>query len=253
MASTASALLKVEMQALGENLNTWGDTKLNDVIERLEDAICGVAAVTLNTAHTLTSTQYVDNEARHSCLVLTGTGGALTVGDATQKLYLIKNDCSAAAVVGHASGDSVSIPAGQIAWVGTDGSDFFKAEPNDFASAKLLNVGAGAADTDGVNKLQMDTADNLRLLKAGDTATGILAYGSDLSVSFADRSLVDKAYVDGVAMGSVSISFDWDDVTNKPTTIAGYAITDAYTKTEVNNLLGSELNDNIQTRWKLRP
>jgi hypothetical protein len=42
-----------------------------------------------------------------------------------------------------------------------------------------------------------------------------------------DLSAATKAYVDGVAMGSISVSFAWADVTGKPTTIAGFGITDA--------------------------
>jgi hypothetical protein len=197
MPSSPSPLLGVELQALGENLNTWGDTKLNDVIKRLEEAIAGAVSIAVEANVTLTSTDYVQNQARYAMLILTGSGGFDIICPATSKMYLVKNDCAAAVTFTHGSGTTVSVGAGQKVIVATDGSNFFTVE--DVAYLPLV----------------------------GGTLTGIAAYDDNKSASFTERSLVDKAYVDSVAFGDVTVSTSWDDISGKPTTISGYGITDA--------------------------
>jgi len=235
MPSSPSPLLGVELQALGENLNTWGDTKLNDVIKRLEEAISGAVSIAVEADVVLTSTDYVQNQARYAMLIFTGTGGFDITCPATAKSYLVKNSCGAAVTFTHGSGDEISVAAGAVKWVATDGSNFFTAEEVDYLplaggtlTGALTLSGAPTVALHAATKAYADTM----LPLAGGTLTGIAAYDDDKSGSYTDRSLVDKAYVNSVALGSVSVSFAWADVTGKPTTIAGYGITDAYTKTE---------------------
>lgn len=256
MPSSPSPLYGLELQADGENLNTWGQV-LNAIFKRIEELIGGSVDLTVSSNITLTSDNYIQNQSRYATLKLSGDGGHSVTVPTKAKQYLVKNDCTDAVTFTHGSGDTVSVPAGQVSLIATDGADFFRAEPNDFANLKLLRVAAGTADTDGVNKGQMDTADALKAnLSGGNTFAGVQNYGallkytSDLSGDYDARSLVDKGYVDGVAMGSVSVSFDWADVTGKPTTIAGFGITDAYTKTESD---GRFFQDTIKTQWRLRP
>jgi hypothetical protein len=237
MASSPSALLNVELQALGENLNTWGDNKLNDALSRLEEAIAGHVSIAVEADVTLTSTDYVQNQHRYAMLTFTGSGGFDIICPATSKLYLVRNNASAAVTFTHnAGGDEIAVAAGAIKWVATDGTDFFTAEEEDYLlltggtlTGALTLSGAPTSDLHAATKAYAD----LMIPLAGGTPTGLVNYASDLSGSFVDRSLVDKAYVDGVALGSVSVSFDWDDVTNKPTTISGFGITDAYTQTYI--------------------
>jgi len=235
MPSSPSPLLGVELQALGENLNTWGDTKLNDVIKRLEEAISGAVSIAVEANVTLTTTDYIQNQARYAMLIFTGTGGFDITCPATAKSYLVKNSCGAAVTFTHGSGDEISVAAGAVKWVATDGSNFFTAEEVDYLplaggtlTGALTLSGAPTVDLHAATKAYADTM----LPLAGGVLTGLAAYDDDKSGSYTDRSLVDKAYVQSVALGSVSVSFAWADVTGKPTTIAGYGITDAYTKTE---------------------
>jgi hypothetical protein len=231
MPSSPSPLLGVELQALGENLNTWGDTKLNDVIKRLEEAIAGAVSIAVEANVTLTSTDYVQNQARYAMLIFTGTGGFNITCPATAKMYLVKNTCAAAVTFTHGSGTTVSVGAGAIKWVATDGSDFFTAEEVDYlslAGGTLTGIAAYNDDKSGsfTDRSLVDKAyADLMIPLAGGTPTGLVNYASDLSESYTDRSLVDKAYVSSVALGSVSVSFDWADVTGKPTTIDGYGLT----------------------------
>lgn len=230
MPSSPSALLNLELQADGENLNAWG-AKLNDLFSRMEEAVSGAVAVTVSGSVTLSSTDYVVNQHRYAMLVLTGTGGTVTV-PATSKTYLVKNGCTGAVTFTHGSGTTVTVAAGKIKWIATDGTDFFTAEEEDYLlltggtlTGALTLSGAPTADLHAATKAYAD----LMLPLAGGTMTGALILSGDPT---ADNEAATKAWVESVALGSVSVSFAWADVTGKPTTIAGYGITDAYTKSE---------------------
>ena len=227
MPSSPSPLLGIELQALGENLNTWGADRLNDALKRLEEAIAGSLALTVNADVTLTTTDYVANQARNAMLVLSGAGGFTVTCPATSKMYLIKNGCSAAVTFSHGSGDTVSVGAGGIKWIATDGTDFFTPEEVDY------------------------------LPLAGGTLTGELILNADATNGM---GAVTLQQLNATALGSVSVSFAFADITGKPTTIAGYGITDAYTQTEANNLfdglivrqvVSGDVNPATASRWYL--
>lgn len=63
------------------------------------------------------------------------------------------------------------------------------------------------------------------LPKASATTLGGIKVGSNLSID-----------ANGVLNASASSSISWTNITDKPTNISGYGITDAYTKTEVGTL-----------------
>ena len=50
----------------------------------------------------------------------------------------------------------------------------------DMSGNSITNIPNGVADGDGINKLQMDTADNLRLLLGGGTMSGGLNMGGNI-------------------------------------------------------------------------
>lgn len=227
MPSSPSPLLGIELQALGENLNTWGADRLNDALKRLEEAIAGSLALTVNADVTLTTTDYVANQARNAMLVLSGAGGFTVTCPATSKMYLIKNGCSAAVTFSHGSGDTVSVGAGAIKWVATDGTNFFTPEEVDY------------------------------LPLAGGTLTGDLILNADATDGM---GAVTLQQLNATALGSVSVSYAFSDITGKPTTIAGYGITDAYTQTEANNrfeglimrqVVSGDVNPASVNRWYL--
>ena len=67
---------------------------------------------------------------------------------------------------------------------------------------------------------------NYTLPTASNTIKGGIIVGSNLSID-----------ANGVLSASAGGSYSWDTISNKPTTIVGYGITDAYTKTQVNSLI----------------
>jgi hypothetical protein len=160
---------------LGENLNTWGQTKLNDALERIDEAVGGVAAITISgTATTLTSTNYATDQARKAALVLTGTLSAnstITVPN-VEKLYLVVNNATQGAyslTLKTAAGSGYALRAGPQ-WVYCDATDVYRATPRldqlpvagaDVALGgyKVTGLGTPTLSTDAATKAYADAGD----------------------------------------------------------------------------------------------
>ena len=252
MPSTPSPLLNLELQADGENLNVWGQ-KLNALFSRLEEAVSGAVAITVSGSVTLTSTDYLQNQHRYAMLVLSGTGGDVTV-PATSKTYLVKNGCSGAVTFTHGSGTTVTVAAGKIKWIGTDGTDFFTAEEEDYLlltggtlTGALTLAGAPTEDLHAASKAYVDTF----LPLAGGLMTGFITLHTETPTDNAHPA--SKRYVDGLAFNAIDLpgqtgqagkflttdgtaaswgAVPFSGISGLPTTLAGYGITDAYTKAE---------------------
>lgn len=154
MPSSPDPLLLLELQAAGENLNTWGAPRLNQVISNLAQSVAGTLSFTLSGSKTLTSTNYVTNEARYAVLNITsGTGGTITC-PARSKIYLVVNGASGVVIM-TAGGVTASVPAGATAWVYCDGTDFERVIVTDFASNRLRNIADGVDDQDAVSYKQL--------------------------------------------------------------------------------------------------
>jgi hypothetical protein len=171
MPSTPTTRLRVEKQALGENLNLWGDTKLNAALDRLEEGIAAVTSVAIaGTATTLTSTNYVADQARSACLVFTGTltaNSTVTVPN-VEKLYLCINSTtgSFSLTVKTAAGTGYALRAGPN-WVYCDATNVAGAVPRldqaplatasvDLNAQKITNLGTPTTTTDAATKAYVD-------------------------------------------------------------------------------------------------
>jgi hypothetical protein len=172
MPSTATTRLRLEKQALGENLNTWGSVKLNDAIDRIDEAIAGVQAITISGASTtLTSVNYSTDQARKPLLVLTGTltvNSTITVPNA-EKLYVVVNNTTQATyslTIKTAAGSGYALrPGPQMVYC--NGTDVFRASPTlselalptaalAFNAQRLTDIGAPAAATDAATRKYVD-------------------------------------------------------------------------------------------------
>ena len=68
MPSTYSSSLRLNLQATGENLNTWGVLLNNGVFQLVDYAVAGRLAFSLSGSKTLTSVNGATDEARAAML-----------------------------------------------------------------------------------------------------------------------------------------------------------------------------------------
>ena len=117
MPSTPDSILRLELQATGENATTWG-AKTNNNLELLGQAIAGAANVNVGGSgnYTLVASNYTTDEARAATLVLTGTlsGNRDVIVPSSPKHYTVLNQTSGAftLTIRQSAGTGVVIPQG---------------------------------------------------------------------------------------------------------------------------------------------
>lgn len=124
MPSSYTPRLRLELQAAGENLNTWGAPKLNNVLSRIDTAIAGLTVIALTGDHTLTSSNG-DDEARSAILDFTGTGPATVTLPSVSKIYLARNGANGAVTLTTGAGATLALAASDAALVVCDGTNVF--------------------------------------------------------------------------------------------------------------------------------
>ena len=128
MPSTYTDRLGLELQANGENLNSWGDNA-NTVFSLIDEAVGGFVAVAITGDKTLTITDGASSDGRNAVLKLTGTPGAsfaLTLPE-VEKLWVVWNATGSAATIRTATATAtVSLPAGRLTIVQSDGAGSVK-------------------------------------------------------------------------------------------------------------------------------
>lgn len=128
MPSSYTTSLRIELQATGENANTWGGIANTSFGTLMEHAVAGHTSIALSDAnYTLTTASGASDEARYSAITFTGSLTATRDITCPQvaKTYLIKNDTGQTLNIKSASGTAAAVPAG-VGWVRvvTDGTNF---------------------------------------------------------------------------------------------------------------------------------
>ena len=148
MPSTYSTNLKIELIATGEQSGTWGSTTNTNLGTLVEEAICGVATVSiLDVDTTITISNGASSAARNVVLTLTGSLTAarnLTV-PSINKTYIIYNNTTGgyAVTVKTSSGTGISVPNGQKRMVYGDSTNINEA----INSVGNLNVNGNSSVT----------------------------------------------------------------------------------------------------------
>jgi microcystin-dependent protein len=189
MPSTYSPDLRIELIANGEQSGTWGTTTNTNLGTLIEDAIAGLASVSVTTANqALTAVNGGADQARCAAVSLTTTTTAafnVYVPPVT-KLYVVRNASAYVAtiycstVLGNttAAGDGVAIPAGKSVLLRSDGTNI----------VEQLNHITGGFSIGGAA-----------------TFSGAVTFGSTATLN-ADPTLAlqaaTKQYVDAAASGS---------------------------------------------------
>jgi len=156
MPSSYSASFRLNLQAPGENLNTWGTILNNGVFQLLEDAVAGMASFTLSGPRALTSTNGATDEARCAVLNVTGgTGGTITA-PSVKKVYLVRNASSGPVIITTGSGVTATFSAGEVGFCAGDGTNFYRVVQTDMAGLRLTSLGTPTANTDAATKQYVD-------------------------------------------------------------------------------------------------
>lgn len=206
MPSSASTRLRFEVQALGENLNSWGDTRLNEALRRIEEGIAGLTTKAITGNVTLTSSNYVADEARNAVLKLTGTPGAtykVTI-PSVEKLYFVINATDATQNIGTSGGTAAAVRSGQRTWVHCDGTDTLVADPTlDTIRAAAATVVLGSQKI--TSTATPTTADDLTRKGYVDAQDAIvLAATADEAAAAAASAVAADASADAAAASAVA-------------------------------------------------
>lgn len=208
MPSTFSPLLRIELQATGENDTTWGDKTNNNFKDVVESAIAGLTVVSIADADkTLTVNSGAADEARSAILVLQGTLTAQrsVVVPASSKWYIVKNNCNFPVTIKTASGTGASIVNGTAGIVYCDGTNVASAmSPTSDAS---------------ITPVKLDTS--LSLAWRFGAAVGIgraQTYAADYGVLGIDGTVGARTtyYVAGVAKGELNATATTFDIAAAP-------------------------------------
>lgn len=167
MPSTYTPSLRLEMQAAGENLNTWGAPRLNAVIDRLDQAIAGRSAIVLDGDHVLTSANVGDDEAGRAMLDFSGAGPATVTLPAASKIYLVRNAASGPVTLTTGAGITAVVDSQDVTLAACDGTNVFTLGVGGLtlkayveAVAWSYNAGALPAQTGNAGKVVATNGDD---------------------------------------------------------------------------------------------
>ena len=148
MPSTYTPRNRLTKQATGENVNTWG-LILNAVLDLIDFSLDGVVAVAASAV--LTTANGAVDQARGRILNITAP--ATVTIPSVEKFYLVRS--VAASTITNGS-NSVSLSAGEVGFVITDGTGIWKQALTDMAGQRLKNLGAPTAATDAATRKYVD-------------------------------------------------------------------------------------------------
>ena len=185
MSSTYTSRIKLELQADGENANTWGQRLNNNVIQLVDDAVAAYTTVSLagDASYTLTNNNGATDEARSAILEFKGeiTTSINVIIPSESKFYIIRDKTT------RNGGDYVLQTAGNAGYT-------------------IPVSSRGVYFCDGTN---------IHTLNAGGLGLGTVA-----SYDAANTSIMATADVDGKVSAATIVSLD-----NVSTSIiAGYTV-----------------------------
>lgn len=205
MASTYSDRLRIELIGTGEQSGIWGNTTNTNLGTLIEEAIAGVASITMTDAnYTLTVANGSTDESRQAVLVLSGTLSATrnVICPNEEKVYIVKNSTSGgqSIVIKTSAGTGITIPNGKTALVFCDGTDVLTAQDY-LTSIQTSTISATSLTVDGATVIN-ESGGNNDFRVEGDT---------DVNLIFGDAS------ADSVGVGTNTPAAKLDVLANTTT------------------------------------
>ena len=215
--STTSPFLKLTLQDLDENPDTWGSVLNVSALELLEDAIAGSTSITLVSAadYTLDDTAggpTADDGARYMILAVGGSSGDSTniIVPTRSKVYLAVNNTGSDIVVKTVAGTGPTIPDGEGQWVFCDGTNVLAASAATATTAGTATTATNSTQLVGVPGANFAQKAVAQTFTAGQVSERVsqtnaqLVAGVDCSLSNAFYHLTTGA----ITMGAPSNATD---------------------------------------------
>jgi hypothetical protein len=201
MSSSYTTRLGLELQADGENSNTWGQRTNNSVISLLDAAIAGITSVALSSAPiTLTDNDGAADQARSAILYLHGvlTSNCQIVVPSVQKSYLVWNGCTGNfnPVVKTAGGEGSTIPRGGMSQVFCDTVSVWvdgTSIGNALFTAADASVARAAIGASAITSIAVSAGVGVSVTGSPLTGAGSIGVALDINKLTAETSVVGSA------------------------------------------------------------
>jgi hypothetical protein len=198
MPSSYTPKLRLTLPVTGELSGLWGDTVNTGVTTLLENAIAGIAAVSMTDAnYTLTTANGSADEARYMFLAISGTLTAArnVVCPTSSKLYYVSNSTTGgfAITLKTTAGTGIAVPNGKTMVLLCDGVNVVD------ATNYVTALAAGS--------LTLGTA--LAVGSGGTGATTASAARANLGVSAAGADITNQGYTK-ITLSNALSTIDWN-------------------------------------------
>lgn len=154
MVSSATTRNRLEKIGPGEQLNSWGGpnglNRVIDLIDALADGWVSVSATA-----TLTSANYIADQARMRCIKYTGASSGTITIPSVEKWYWVWA-VSSDVIITTGGGNTATVKAGNIASVHCDSANCYKGQDADFGGSEVTNIGTPTANASAVTKAYAD-------------------------------------------------------------------------------------------------
>lgn len=224
MPTSYSDLLRIAKQATGENNNTWGNIVNANSFEMFEDAIAGMATLSLagSGTYTLSTNNGASDEARVAVLKGTGLMTALRniVVPSTTKTYIVHNATTGNfdMVVKTASGTGVNVAMGVTKTVYCDGTNVLEVSTNttpadgiiakDCVTLTSASSPYSVTSTDSGKMLVVDTSGGAVIVNLPTVASKAnpFNFGVYKLTSDANTITINRSGSDVIGNGNTSLS-----------------------------------------------
>jgi len=223
MASTYSSRLRIELIGTGEQSGTWGITTNTNLGTLIEEAIAGVASITMTDAdYTLTTANGATDQARQMVLNMSGalTATRNVICPAVQKVYIVQNATSGgqSIVIKTAAGSGVTVPNGTATLVFCNGTNVVPAMD---AFTGNLVIGDSSADTLTINStvqpgVVISGSSSGNALRVTQTGSGNALLVEDAANPDGSPFVIDSSGNVGIGLTSPAYGFN----SRKDTTIS---------------------------------
>lgn len=224
MPTSYSDLLRIAKQATGENNNTWGNIVNANSFEMFEDAIAGMATLSLagSGTYTLSTNNGASDEARVAVLKGTGlmTAARNIVVPSTTKTYIVHNATTGNfdMVVKTAAGSGVNVAMGVTKTVYCDGTNVLEVSTNttpadgiiakDCVTLTSASSPYSVTSTDSGKMLVVDTSGGAVIVNLPSVASQAnpFNFGVYKLTGDANTITINRSGSDVIGNGSTSIS-----------------------------------------------